>query len=76
MTVGKLEKILSKIKNKRMQIVVDKESLWDGNGTFTICSIKDVNEDWVRLCDGDGYGVFTSKGQERGSWQLILKGGL
>ena len=74
MTVGKLEKILAQIKNKRTKILVDKESLWDGNGTFTLCTVDEAKEDWVRLCDGDGFGLTTAKGEERGSFHLILKG--
>jgi len=74
MTVGKLKKILSKISD-RTEVVVDKDSLWDGNKTFTICSVKSHEHEFVRLCDGDGFGLYNSKGHERGSFKLILKGG-
>jgi hypothetical protein len=74
MTVGKLEKILAEIKDKRMKVTVDKFTLWDGNATFNICELDKAEPMWVGLADGDGFRMHTKKGVERGSVQLVLKG--
>lgn len=74
MTVGQLEKILAGIPNKRTKVTVDKYTLWDGNDTFNICDVKDAEVTWVNFADGDGFTMYTKKGLERGSLQLVLKG--
>lgn len=74
MTVGKLEKILASIKNKRMKISVEKDTLWDGNGCFQICHVDKAEEQYVPLADDDGFMAYTKAGVERGSIQLVLKG--
>lgn len=74
MTVGQLEKILSTIKNKRMKVIVDKASLFDGYGSWSCCDIADAETEFVPLCDGDGFQEYRKNGQERGSVQLLLKG--
>lgn len=74
MTVGQLEKILAGIPNKRTKVTVDKYTLWDGNDTFNICDVTEAGVTWVNLADGDGFTMYTKKGVERGSLQLVLKG--
>lgn len=74
MTVAKLIKMLEKLP-PRAKVVVDKESLWDGNGTFTISNVESLEYEFVNLCDGDGFTEFRKDGSEKGSFQAILKGG-
>lgn len=74
MTVGALEKILSKIQNKRMKVTVDKSSLSAVDGCWTICAIKKASEEFVYLADDDGFVATRADGTERGSVQLVIRG--
>lgn len=74
MTVGKLEKILAGIKDKRTKVTVEKDTLFDGNGCFQICNLDKASIQWVPLADADGFRAYTKAGVERGSVQLVLKG--
>lgn len=77
MTVSKLIKLLQSIQDKhgpRTQVVVGKETLWDGNGTFNVCDVHDAVPDFVRLCDGDGFTEVTKRGFVRGSVKAIIRG--
>jgi len=76
MTLNRLIKELQKLaKNDgRSEVVVDKPSLWDGNGTFDICSIKSAKVDSVTECDGDGFAVQNKDGSTRERRRVILQG--
>lgn len=74
MTVGKLEKLLAKIKHKRMPVFVDRDTLWTGNGTFNICSVESVEAECLEVSDGDGFLEYNKDGTSRTKTMLILKG--
>lgn len=77
MTLGKLIKSLQELQasvGSRIEVSVDKESLWDGNKTFCICAIEDVKVTWVLDVGGDGETQYTKAGRERGKYRVVLYG--
>ena len=77
MTLSKLIKLLSALEAQghgRKPVAVDKDSLWDGNGTFSICDVKSAEVVFVSLVDGDGFLQITKAGYERGTERVIIKG--
>lgn len=76
MTLNRLIKVLQKLaKNDgRSEVVVDKPSLWDGNGTFDICSIKSAKVEMVTEVDGDGCAVENKDGSTRERRKVVLQG--
>lgn len=73
MTVGKLKKLLEKMPD-RAKIFVDTDTLWTGNGTFTINPIEFADYEWCAKGDGDGFIEYRKDGTEKGSHICLLKG--
>ena len=68
MTLNKLLKVLTKLSDQGMgkcQVVVDKQSLWDGNGTFNVCEVDGASSIIMNICDGDGFHIENKRGGER-----------
>lgn len=76
MTLNRFIKELQKLAKHdgRSEIVVDKSTLWDGNGTFNICSIKSVDVAMVNECDGDGFIIENKDGTERQRRKVVISG--
>lgn len=71
MTLNALLKKLQKLQDAghgRLPVTVNKESLWDGNGTFVICDVDTAEVKHVEKVDEDGF--LTG----RGEWNVILEG--
>jgi hypothetical protein len=76
-TVTQLIKKLEDIRKSgggRNQVVVDKPSFWDGNGTFNQCDIHDVSCEVISIVDGDGFAIINKDGSERCRTSVVLKG--
>ncbi len=76
MTISKLIKELQKIEKKhgRCEALVHKESLWDGNESWAMCSINSVEFMMVNVADDDGGCAYTKAGVERLKKSVVLKG--
>jgi hypothetical protein len=77
MNVNTLIKKLTAIRDSgggRHQVVVDKGSLWDGNGTFENCDIHSVENAVVYMVDGDGGFIVNKDGSERCRTSVVLSG--
>jgi hypothetical protein len=75
MTLSAFIKLLQKLEAKghgRRTICVDKEALYDGNGTFNICQVADADTLWLREVDGDGWGIENKDGTERGKTCIVI----
>jgi hypothetical protein len=58
----------------RAKMVVDKDTLWDGNGVFNICDVHSVGNDWINEADGDGGLIENRDGTERGRTCIVISG--
>ena len=74
MTVTQLIRQLEALKAKHgnLSVTVNKPELFDGNGTWDVCTISSVTAEWVPLADEDGGIAHTKAGHERGSMQFVL----
>ncbi len=78
MTLNKFIKRLLELQKQnlgRSQVLVDKDTLTDGNGCWNCCDIKSADGEQVFLSDGDGGTALRKDGQERYRWAVLLKGG-
>jgi hypothetical protein len=75
MTAKGLIKALEQIvaKHGNIPVAVDWETFDASNGVYTIERLGSVQAEWVRLVDGDGFGLFTQKGTERGNMRAVLR---
>jgi hypothetical protein len=76
-TIGRLIRELTALAAKhgnRVDVCVDKGSLWDGNGTFEICRLKSAAFKIVEIADGDGFMQYNKDGSERTERNIILSG--
>ena len=77
MTLSKLIKLLKLLEAEghgKEKVVVNKDTLDDGNNTFQLCNIEKVESTWGRLVDGDGFTEMTKSGRDRGFYCVVLKG--
>ncbi len=77
MTVNALIQKLTDIRDTgggKHQVLVDKSSLWDGNGTFENCNIHSVGNKCVYMVDGDGRVIINKDGSERLRTSVVLSG--
>ena len=77
MTVNALIQRLNSIRDSgggRMLVVVDKDSLWDGNGTFDNCEIHSVETHLIYMVDGDGGVIVNKDGSQRCRTSAVLSG--
>lgn len=77
MTLSKFIKELQKLEKAghgRATVGVNKRTLWDGNETFCICEVAEVDHDFVSIVDGDGFTEFNKDGTERTKSTVIIKG--
>ncbi len=77
MTVSKLIKLLQAIERKghgRATICVEKDTLWDGNGTFELCDVSKVVHEITPMSDDDGFTRLTKRGQEVTRNSVVLIG--
>ena len=58
----------------RASVAVNRDSLFDGNGTWNICDIEAAGAEMISICDGDGFHVENKDGSERTRATVILKG--
>lgn len=65
---------LQKKGHGRYTVVVDKESLWDGNGTFVCCNVNSLEAELINVADGDGFSAMNKDGSERMMRAIILSG--
>lgn len=76
-TLSALIKQLQKLEaagHGRAKVAVDKESFWDGNGTFQICDVTGARASVVNLSDGYGFIEVDSRGQEKCRRMIVLDG--
>lgn len=77
MNLSRFIRELQKLENDgwgRAAIGVNKNTLNDGNGTFSICDIVKVEAELVGQVDGDGFAIYNKTGSERSRKTIILKG--
>lgn len=55
-------------------VVIDKDTLYDGNGTFGLCAIQGVEMLTHPLVDGDGASIVNKDGTERCVCSVVLTG--
>ncbi len=76
MTLSRLIKELQKLEAEhgRCKVCVDKNTLYDGNETFSVCRIKSVQSQWVYNASDDGGVKYNKDGTESGSTTIVLCG--
>lgn len=77
MTVTALIKVLEAIRDDgggRLQAVINKDSLWDGNQTFNNCDIHAVEVETIYVVDGDGGIIVNKDGSHRCRTSAVIKG--
>ena len=77
MTLNKLIRELLELQSAghgRDKVTVDKDSLWDGNDTFSICEINSASRLWIRIVDGDGAAIILKDGSEKQKRCIVLSG--
>jgi hypothetical protein len=77
MTIDALAKRLKTEQDKglgRLDVLVDKESLFDGRGAWQNCEIKDSSLECIYVGDGDGFIAKNKDGIEKTKTCLILSG--
>lgn len=76
MTIAKLKKLIDAAiesgTSPRTPVCVDKSTLWDGNGTFTICDVSVGEVQCISVVDGDGFHQELSDGSEKVRLCFIL----
>ncbi len=71
--IKKLQKLQAKGHGK-YRMGVDKESLFDGNGSWVICTIEEASAEAIYQSNDDG-GIYVNKdGSERIRNTIVLRG--
>ncbi len=77
MTLNKLLKRLLRLQKSgcgRMRVCVNKETLWDGNGAYTVCDLESADWEMVDFLDDDGFLQYDSRGHGKHLKLVVLSG--
>lgn len=77
MTLNKLAKMIQRLIDEghgRENVCVDKDSLFDGNNSWSVCRIESLQSECVHVADDDGGTAINKDGSERMMQCVILKG--
>jgi hypothetical protein len=77
LTVNQLAKMLNKLVEQgkgRLHVAAVKDTLADGNGTFSVCEIHKAEVEQVNICDDDGFMEVNKDGSERTRQIFVLRG--
>ncbi len=78
-TLGSLLKRLEALRdagtNTKLPILIDKDSLCDGNGTYTLCECLSAQHENHEVCDGDGFLAQRKDGSARRRQAVVIMGG-
>lgn len=56
------------------KVCVNRDTLFDGNGSWSVCDVASADSEFVRVVDVDGFGVINKDGSERARRCIVITG--